>query len=54
LSIIIPDISHKYHLKNATNSSGDNFSDKVVNQAKSEKKVVIFFLSPAKFTAQVQ
>ncbi|EFK97341.1 hypothetical protein LDC_0620 [sediment metagenome] len=44
-SIIIFDIADKYSLKNATNFSGENFSEIVVNQAISEKNIDTFFLS---------
>jgi hypothetical protein len=48
-SIIISDISLKYSLRNQTNSSGENFSDIVVNHSISEKKIAIFLFSQSKF-----
>ncbi|MEA3387263.1 MAG: hypothetical protein U9Q66_02540, partial [Patescibacteria group bacterium] len=44
----------KYSLKNHTSSSGDSFSDIVVNHAISEKKIEIFFLSQLRFTFHSQ
>jgi hypothetical protein len=53
-SNIISDISLKYSLKNPTNSSGENFSDIVVNHSMSEKNIEISFHSQFKFTFQSQ
>ncbi|MDP2396437.1 MAG: hypothetical protein Q8S84_06450 [bacterium] len=46
--IIILDISPKYSLRNNTNSSGDNFSDILVNHSISEKNIAISFFSQFK------
>jgi ABC-type multidrug transport system permease subunit len=48
-SIIISDISDKNSLRNATSSSGSNFSEIVVNHSISEKYIAKFFLSQSKF-----
>jgi hypothetical protein len=53
-SIIISDISLKYSLRNHTSSSGENFSDILVNHSISEKKIAIFLFSQSKFTFQSQ
>jgi hypothetical protein len=47
-SIIILDISVKNSLKNFTNSSGENFSEILVNHSISEKKIAISFFSQSK------
>jgi hypothetical protein len=52
--MIISDICHKYTFKKETKSSGVIFSLIVVNQAISEKNIVIFFLSQSSFTAHVE
>jgi hypothetical protein len=51
---MISDIFHKYIFKNDTRLSGSILSLIVVNQAISEKNIVIFFLSPSSFTVQLE
>jgi hypothetical protein len=47
---MIFDISHRYSLKKCTRSSGENFSEIVVNHSISEKKIAILLFSHSKFT----
>jgi hypothetical protein len=52
--MIIVDISHKYSLRKNTSSSGESFSDMLVNHSRSEKNIATFLFSPSRFTFQVQ
>jgi hypothetical protein len=50
---MILDIAHKYSLRNSTNFSAFIFSEIVVNQAISEKKIDIFLFSQSSFKSQL-